>query len=296
MSQPLFVPPNGGFDDALRRTHRRRLRRRATLAATAGSAAVVLVAVLGITGNGPLDSLQQEQPATQGGPRDSDAPSTTPNPSPTRIPTSAAGFAPAVPLTPASPPQIGTRSSSATSAGTTTAGNAPGVSSGPEATAASIEISSPLTRTEHPYSNNSPCADTSGRAATGWCVQFPGPYTGRSGQPTSLSLDLCRLPGVPGATASFPSTAEASFQLSTTSNPPTQLWLLAHQHPAHTARHEITVGSGQCLSWQVTWHNRDDQGHPIAPGDYTLAVSVDADNVADPNKISTQVYRYTVTA
>ena len=282
---PHFQPSADGYDDAVRRMVRRRHRRRTFTTVATASATLTLGAVLLANGGvGGLVSLKQEQPAGLGGSQVSSSATPTlggtPTPAPgsTEVPTSqrfAGSLRP-------SPGGFGTSPSPDPQ---TPGRRAP-------ASVPSPPISTTLTRTEHAYRNTQPCADSSGRASAGWCVQFPGPYQGQAAHPTSFTLDLCRLPAFPDGAASFASTAEAQFALSTTGQSPRQVWSFAAQHAGRAARHQITVPSGQCLSWALTWWNRDDHGAALTAGDYTLAVEVAADNIPNPNQVSSQVYSY----
>lgn len=283
MNQPVFSPPPGGYDDAIRRSRRRRSRRRARTGAVATGALAVAAAAILAGGTAGISSLRQEQPAGPGGIGGVSGASPTPD----------SGSA-------SSAPQTGRTSRGESSPAASAARGESGQrtqarsSAAPGPSAAPLQISTALARTEHPYTNTSPCADSSGRQAAGWCVQFLGPYGGESGKAVSLTLDLCRLPAFADADASFPSSAEAAFALTTSGQNPRRVWSYASQHPGSPDPHRVAVRSGQCLSWTTTWWNRDDRGAAVPPGDYILEVSVDADNVPDPNAVSTQAYNYRV--
>jgi hypothetical protein len=279
MNQPAFRPPPGGYDDALRRSRRRRSRRYALVGAVATGALAVVGLALLAGGTEGLSSLRQDQPAGPAKAGPIPGAQATPRTAPSA---EARGSASARPSASA------VRASLAPDGGEIRPSAAPGVTAAPQ------QISTPLARTIHPYSNTSPCADNSGRQAAGWCVQYQGAFAGKSAQAVSLTLDLCRLPAFGDANASFPATAEAAFTLTTNEQNPRHVWTHAHQHPGSRRPHHVVVRSGQCLSWTTTWWNRDDSGTPVPPGDYTLAVDVEADNVPDPNAVSTEVYDYRV--
>ena len=269
---PLFPPSEEGFDDARRRATRRRHRRRTAYAGAAGAAAVV-VAIAVVGGGGGLSSLT-EQPAAPGH-RTPSSPS-TPGPGSTN-PALAAG-----PTSPLESPGAASARPPGVVPSPTGVGPTPGAP----------VISTPATRRTRGYDTTHPCADSSGRAATGWCVQFAGPFEGRPGTPTELDLALCRLPGLPTGQASFPSTREVTFTLFTTGSTPRPLWSSAHQHPGRPGRHVLSVPSGSCLDWTLTWWNRDDTGADLRLGGYSLDVAVNADNVSEPAAVVHQQYAY----
>ena len=273
-----FPATDEGFSDVLTRRLRRRRRRRAGLAAaSAGAAVVITVAVLSTLDVG-TDSLGvvPVQPATTG------APGVTPSVQPGR---------------PAPPPQANGTAAPGTvvtaGASTDAPSTSPHTSAGPQRPAALI--STTMQRTMTAYDNTSPCADTSGRVATGWCMQVKGPFTADHAHPTSLVVALCRLPGT-GAGAHFPGTLEADFALATPMQNTRFLWHYDAQHPDRADDHTIRVDAGSCLQWQTTWAVRADDRSDIAPGDYRLEVTVNADNVSAPgDAFLRQDYDYKVT-
>ena len=278
-----FQPPPNGFRDALRRTQARR-RHRHLLEGAAGGAALAAVAALVLSVNpGGLVRLRQDQPAGHGQSSPSSASSST-NPQPphqgnglvqaTVSPT--AGDKPASPSTPTSAPTT-TRTTSSPSS-------------------RAVLISTTPSRQNTGYSNLSPCVDTSGTAAAGWCTQPGSSSTGRAGHANDLSVSLCRLPGTPDGQASFPTTLESSFSVRSPGPADRAEWTLAAQHPGHPERHAVTVVAGHCLTWSLTWFARDNAGHDLPVGHYTLTVSIDADNISGPNQALVQNYDYTVTS
>ena len=279
-----FQPPPDGFRDALRRTQARRHRRH-LLEAAAGGTALAAVAALVLSVNpGGLVSLRQDQPAGHGAtPSGSSTVSGTPRPGhdasdglvqATGSPTS--GSRPGGIPTAATPPTA-----------TRTAGpSAPG----------SVLISTAPSRQTTAYSSLSPCADTSGRETSGWCIQPGSSFTGRSGHPNNLSVSLCRLPGALDGQASFPSTLESSFTVQTPSPADRPVWTLAAQHPGQASRHAVAVTAGRCLTWSLTWFARDDSGRDLAAGQYTLVIAINADNISAPNQALVENYAYTVTS
>ena len=275
-----FFATDEGFTDVLARRLRRRRRRRAGLAAaSAGAAVVMTIAVLSTLDIG-TDSLgvAPVSPAATGTPgaTPSAAAPRSANPAPT-------GSA-------ATPGTVVTGPASAVVPPPASAGP----SSGP--TRPAQLVSTTMQRTTTMYDNTSPCADTSGRVATGWCVQVEGPFTADHGQHrTSPTVSLCRLPGT-GARAHFAGTLEADFALATTGQNSKVLWHYDAQHPNLVDDHTFRVDAGTCLQWQTTWTVRADDGTDIAPGDYVLEVTVNADNAAGAgDRFIRQDYDYKVT-
>lgn len=274
-----FVATDAGFGDVLTRRLRRRRRRATIAAASAGAAVVVTIALLGTLDLG-TDSLRvvPTDPAATGGA--GPTASASARPGATSTPGARATTSPG-PLTVVAP-------SSHSSAAPT--------ASRPSAASTSVAetISTTMRRTTIAYDNTQPCADTSGRAATGWCVQVAGPFTAQRGHPTSLTVALCRLPGT-GARAHFAGTLEADFALETTGQNSSTLWHYDAQHPDRPDNHTYRVDAGNCLQWQTTWAVRADDGNAIAAGNYQLDVTVEADNVAAPGEtVDREVYSYTV--
>lgn len=278
MNQPTFQPTNEGFTDAVARSRRRRTRRHAVAASASGTAlAVAAFAVLAGQSATP-DSLQQQQPfGPAGAPTSEPLPATT---APDRTESDrAAGPQPVRSLGGAPPPSPAPGRQDATEPKEDVTQPHPSGAPAPRAEAGA-PISTPARLTSTAYEPNAPCADTTGRAASGWCVQTDPPRSGITGRPVDLALSLCRLPGFRPAAASFPTTAEAGYALDERSGGAT-LWDHARQHPPRPDRHDRQVQPGQCLTWTVTWTNRNDQGQPITPGSYELRLSVLADNIDD---------------
>lgn len=271
-----FQPPPEGFIDALRRARARRHRRHVWEGAV-GASAVAALAVFALASNpGGLISLRQEQTAGQGlrGSTTTSSPALT-SPTPIRTPT----------RTPAAGSTNGTAPVTNT---------APAVQSGPSAPG-SLVISTPPARTTTTYSNLTPCADTSGRQATGWCVQPGNSFTGRAGQANTLSVSLCRLPGALDGQASFPNTMESTFSMHPAGAGDQTLWDLAAQHPGQPNRHSVAVPAGQCLTWTLTWYGKDNTGRNLPADRYTLEVGINADNIGTPNQVVVENYDYTIT-
>lgn len=283
---PDFVVTDAGFVDALRRRSRRRRRRHVIVAVTSAVAVVAGASAAVSTLTFGTDSLRT--PAGPGLGR-------TPAPAPSADHPGAVG---------AGSPEI-TRNGVAGPA-SLSASPAPGHSidvvvpgrststPGAAGGAADAPISSPMLLSRTDYDNTRPCSDTSGRAATGWCVQVLGPFSARSGRSTSLDISLCRLPGV-GASASFSGTLEADFSLETPAPDRSQVWHYARQHPDRSRPHSYAVDAGTCLNWSTTWHVRGDAGAPVPRGNYTLVAMVRADNVSSPNQVVEEDYAFTVT-
>jgi hypothetical protein len=281
MSDPQqFVATDDGFTDVLTRRSRRRRRRRAALAATTASVTVVvLVAVLSAMDVG-TDSLR----VVPTGPTGSAAASPTPS-----TPAQSGQVPTSPPAQPTGAPAVGTTTAMTASAASTATTPNSATSPAPDS------ISTPMQRSTIAYDNTQPCADTSGREATGWCVQVKGPFSAQRGHPTTLRVTLCRLPGA-DAQAHFPGTLEADFALQTTGQDSHVRWRYDTQHPDATDDHSYPVRAGTCLLWQTTWAVRADDGSVIGPGSYELVVTVDADNVAAPGEaFARQVYTFTVT-
>lgn len=283
MTQPTFPATADGFHDALTRSQRRRTRRHALAASASGTAlAVVAVAVLAGQPGSP-DSLRQQRPI---GPAEgaSASPATTAPPAPVQVsPRSRAPEQPAASALALPPPLTRPDDPGATGSGDQL----------PEQSRESPPISTPARLTTTSYRPGSPCADTSGRAATGWCLQPDAPRSGISGRPVELRVSLCRLPGFGSAAASFPTTAEAGYALDAPSGGP-RVWEHAAQHAPRPGRHERRVAAGDCLTWATTWTNRSDDGQPVPAGSYELELSVLADNTSGANTVVTQTYAYRV--
>lgn len=274
-----FAPPAGGFDDALGRSQRRRRRRHAREATAGGAVLAGVVAVFVAVNPAGLTSLRQDQPAAP----------ISPSPNPTQRPSVSTG-SPSLSGGPATSTPTGARPgrpgplTSSASGGATP--RAPG----------ELLISTSLRRTTTSYDALQPCADSTGRSATGWCVQPGSSFTGRTAAANTHEVSLCRLPGALTAPASFPSTLEAAFALHTGGASDTRLWASESQHPGRSERHDVSVSAGQCLTWALTWYGRNDTGRPTPAGRYELVMSVLADNIAQPNTVLKQRYDYTVTA
>jgi hypothetical protein len=289
MTEPRFTATDTGFRDAVARSRRRRHRRRTATASAAGTTVAAAVAVLALGGTQPApDSLRQNQPAAPPGlPQASPAaPSAAADVSPgARPPAVVSEPAPAATdaTAPAAGPQAGREPGQAPAA-------APRPSGSPTRQPA---ISSPVVLSAADYQSNRPCADTTGRAAAGWCVLPGEDFDGAGGQPTVLAVSLCRLPGFSAAAVRFPSTAEAGFALYDEQGQ-RRIWDHASQHPGTPSEHARTVEPGRCLVWSTTWTNRDDSGTTLPPGSYELRLAVRADNIDGANEAITQNYRYTV--
>jgi hypothetical protein len=277
-----FQPPPDGFDNALRRSRARRHRRHLLEATVGGTTLAVAAAIVLTIHAGGLATLQQEQPAGPGTAHPT-APSTT---TPTLTPAPNAGE-----TTLASGPTSGP--ATGPTASTIALGSTP-ASPTPPARSGGTFISSPLSRRTTAYSNLTPCSDTSGRQATGWCVQPGDSFTGRTGHPNTLAVSLCRLPGVGDGQANFPTSLEATFAIHTPAPADRTVWNLDAQHPGHPSPHTITVTAGQCLTWTATWEGRDNTGRDLPAGHYTLVLSINTDNVGNPNQVITQNYDYTI--
>lgn len=290
MNQPTFHPTDEGFTDAVARSRRRRTRRHAVTASASGTVLAVAAFAVFAGQSATPDSLQQQQllgPA--GAPTAEPVPATTP--SDRAGSDQAAG--PPPDRSPGNPPPTAAPDGP-DAAEPTEEATQPRAGAAPAPRAeADAAISTPARLTTTAYEPNAPCADTTGRAASGWCVQTDPPRSGITGRPVDLALSLCRLPAFGPAAASFPSTAEAGYALDERSGGAT-LWDHAQQHPSRPGRHDRQVQPGQCLTWTVTWTNRNDQGQPINPGSYELRLSVLADNIGGPNTAVTQTYAYTV--
>jgi hypothetical protein len=281
---PPGVPPPGGFDDAMRRLHRRRRRRAVTIATAAGGTAVVAAAVVLLSGAAGIDSLRVVQPTNDGShsgthqtPHPTAAPRTTGVPAPSGGATPTAGTS--GPSTPAAVLSVGTATAAA-------------------ATPPAAAISAGPVRTQTRYSATTPCADTSGREATGWCVQVAGPFHGVSGQPTDLVVSLCRVAATRGS-AHFATGGEIGLVVSdqpTSQGGGRTRWNLDAQHPPHGPAHQLDVASQHCLTWTTRWWIRDDAGNNLPPAHYDLAVAIRADNVAAPNSVLVENYDFMVSA
>lgn len=275
-----FQPPPGGFDNALRRSRARRHRRHLLEAAAGGTTLAVVAAIVLTAHPGGLASLREEQPA---GPGRAQGASPIPTPTSSR----AAGTST---LSPRPTTQPGTGPGSPSTLSPTTAADP----SSPAATRSTF-ISSAPSRRSTTYSNLTPCADTSGRPATGWCVQPGDSFTGRSGHANTLAASLCRLPGVGDGQATFPTSLETTFAIRTPAPGDRTEWSLDSQHPGHPSPHTVAVSAGHCLAWTVNWLGRDNAGRDLPPGHYTLAITINADNVGTPNNVVTENYDYTLT-
>jgi hypothetical protein len=283
MTDPGFPVTDDGFRDALHRSRRRRHRRRVA-AASASGGVLTLVAGLALVAS-PVspDSLRQPEPfgpAVQptadrdGGQSASPVASSRPGNRVSPVP-GARAASPAL----AQPPTSGALSTSP-----------PSQQVGPPQPAPPISGTAVLTSTT--YRSTTPCADTSGRATAGWCLQPGEAFEGVSGEPADLAVSLCRLPGFPAARATFPSSAEAGFALHREQGGG-GVWEHARQHPGRPERHSRAVEPGTCLTWTATWWNRDDAGRDVPPGGYELRLSVLAEDVGGQD-VLTQTYRYDV--
>lgn len=125
-------------------------------------------------------------------------------------------------------------------------------------------------------------------------MQVDADWISHPGAANDLSVSLCRISGFAAGTASFPSTAEAGYELETSGQTRRTLWRHATQHPGEPQRHSRTVEPGTCLTWTTVWWNRDDDGRDLAVGRYQLRFAVHADNVGAPNGVIEQTYSYTV--
>lgn len=287
---PDFVADERGFDDVLHRVAGRRRRRHVIVgAATAVVVAAIAVPVVAATSSG-TDTLV----VPPAGP----VPSGSTTPTPSVAPTT--GGATAGP-------------SAAPSAGGDTGGDVVGqpaletpppapasATAQPRSTPPTTVVSGPLvstsmTRSRSPYNTGSVCTDSSGRSATGWCMDVidANNLHGRSGEPVRLAIELCRLPGVAGQ-AHFAGTLEADLRLVQDDRDRTERWHYANQHPDRAFSHRYRVDGGTCLVWRTTWSVTADDGGSLEPGSYTLLASVNADNVATPNEAVVSSYRFTV--
>ena len=278
-----FQPPPDGFGDALKRSRTRRRRRHLLEAATGSTTLAVIAAIVVSVHPGGLASLRRDQTAGHGL-------TTNPVPSvPAISPVATPTPDPSTPLSPNHPTGTGSPYGAAA-----TPTSPPEQPSSPSTPGEVLISTAPVRRTTS-YNNLSPCADPSGRQATGWCVQPGSSFTGRAGQPNELSASLCRLPGVLDGQASFPTSLESSFSIQTPSPPDKTLWDLQQQHPGHPSQHSVAVTAGQCLTWSVTWLGRNNSANDLPAGKYTLVVSINADNIGAPNQVITENYDYTIT-
>ena len=278
-----FQPTPDGFDDALQRSGARRRRRHLLEAAAGGTTLAVIAAVVLTTHPGGLASVRERQPAGPG--------STDPAASSSARPTQTSSGPPEAALLPTGPALQPITGGSASVLPTTAAAGSPS----PAVTGASFISSAPSRRTTR-YSNLTPCADVSGRPATGWCVQPGSSFTGRAGHLNTLAASLCRLPGVADGQASFPTSLELSFAIRTPAPADRAAWDLGAQHPGHRSPHTIAVSAGQCLTWSANWLGRDNAGRNLPAGHYTLVVTVNTDDVGAPNSVITEDYDYTISS
>jgi hypothetical protein len=272
-----FTPPPDGFGKALANVRRRRHRRRIA-ASLSGAALVAGAVVVATSGASDLASLRQVNPAGSGSPKSA---STAPTVWTPPAQTSTRPIGGKLSTVPGQPPQPTTQPG-AQNVVPTSASHQP------------IPIStSPVLRITD-YNPQEPCADISGREASGWCRQPVGVFEGRPGKPSTLGVSLCRLPGLARGEARFPSSAEVELEIYA-SGDVHRLWALSSQHPGHPARHSQLADGGKCLTWAASWWNRDDRGRNLAPGQYSLQITIGADNIASPNdQVLMQNYNYTV--
>jgi hypothetical protein len=149
-----------------------------------------------------------------------------------------------------------------------------------------------MTRTSTAYAVGSVCQDhASSRTANGWCLRYAGALAGNPGQPVTLAVELCRLPGFAAGTASFPTAQEAEFGVARGTAP---VWRWSAGRSFAHVRHGLTLDAGRCLRWTTTWEVRDDAGRPLASGHYTLTPDVLADNLSAGSDYLRETYDFTV--
>ena len=253
----LPIRPDG-FESVMRTARRRRRRQ---LSAGGGLGASVIALVLLVPHAGGLDSLRPVEnpvsgviatdsasptPTTSPGPQDSATPSPTP--------------------TDAANPGIPGSGSPADVASPT-----------PEETLEPVlQVRSyPVVRDEIGYDGTTTSCVSNDTYDTGqgWCVQFPGPFTAKSGSTQDYRIQLCRLPGFPAATLSF-SGDEASFDL--TNNSHTE-WV-ADRHPDDRTAATAVVQPSRCERWSVSWDTLDVNGELLPPSEgYSLDAAIYTD-------------------
>ncbi|MDQ1712711.1 MAG: hypothetical protein QOE45_2161 [Frankiaceae bacterium] len=277
--------PAGSADRVVRDGGLRR-RRTALAAATAAGGVGALVAVVTVAGGASFSLGQRENGLAAGGGRARvsatgtvTAPSASGTGGPTASVTPSAGGS----IGPGGPPPAGpSRMPDPTPV--------PGSASAP-----AVPAPEPMRRTRTTYAVGDVCNDqASGRTAKGWCLRYVGALSGRSGRPATLAVELCRLPGFPTGTASFPTTQEAELTISRGS-PRVEVWRWSRGTSPARTRHGLAVGSGTCLRWTVVWSVSDDAGRPLAAGQYTLDAQVLADNLGSGSDPVRQTYNFSVT-
>jgi hypothetical protein len=271
-------PPAGSADRAVRRGAARRRRTAFSTVATLGLAGMATGAALRLP-SGPGGTVGAADaprvvPATSTSASGSPTPTVAPQPTLGVHPTASGTIGvPPVTLPSATPvPDPQPKPS------TTTAAPAPG---------------GELTTEDTTYGYE--CHDrASSRTANGWCVNYVGALAGRSGQDVTLSIELCRLPGFRTAAASFPTSQEADFTVSTTGPSARRVWRWSDGRAFADARHEVPIGAGTCVRWSTRWGVRDGSGRPLPAGRYDLLPDVLADNLSGGADYLRETFSFTV--
>lgn len=248
----------GGFESALRSARRRR---RIQVSASGGVGASLVVLAFVFPRSGGIDSLRPVENPVSG---ITATESATPNPSASPGPEESASPSPSadpsgVPAIPGGP------------------GEAAPEPSPVEETLEPLSParSYPITRDEIAYDGaTATCASNDTYdTGQGWCVQFPGPFTAKTGSTQAYRAQLCRLPGFPAATLTF-SGDEASFDLTRSGRTE---WV-SNRHPQDSAPASAVVQANRCERWSVVWDTLDVNGEFLPPANsYTLDASIYTD-------------------
>ena len=266
--RPHFVATAAGADDALARVRRRRRRSGAAVAGGGGVALSAVAAAFLVLAPADKDALRvDDTPVTDPAPAATVRP---PGPTPTPEPEVTPSTAPSTVVT------VGTSSAPVPRPGATpgtdpTAAPAPRPSA-PPAPAPAPGRGTTLTRQVVPYTASTAC-DLTGEP--GWCVEWTGVTSSRTGERAALGLQLCNLPDGRGGRAQFSDELEIDVRIyDGEPNPPEWGW---YDDRPGTRGPAIDVADATCLRWRLDWDGLRTDGRPMAPGDYTRTYSVSAD-------------------
>jgi len=151
-------------------------------------------------------------------------------------------------------------------------------------TAPAPSTASPFRRTRVTDPAATSCAYQPESAPSGWCVDYPGPYSAPAGVPLDLSVEVCRIKGLGTGTLRFGTAQEADVGIWGTTR--AQSWQWSHGRDFAATRHSLTVPAGECLRWTTRWTTRANNGALLPRGSYSIQIYVASPDVDLPNTVT----------
>ena len=259
-SFPSVVAPP--LDSVLNRARRRRARQAGAISVLAVAAAVAVALVF--VPHGSSQSLDVVTPAV---------PDRTSSP---------AAHLPAVRVVPRAPtaPKAATSDGSAATQPVTAAQHSATAGTTSHASQSTTEsapaFATPIVGPAHRmtrYDPSRPCAGNGPNATTGWCSYYDGATSGSAGQSVTLATAVCRLPGQGTGVLTSSNGRQADFAVGKNAYP--SVWTWSHGRRFTKTSTSISVPTGTCVEWFVSWRVVNNAGEPLTAGRYYLDASPD---------------------